>query len=101
VIEQPGELDAFVKRAAGGVAEGPQAPGRGQRVVLQRELLLPSGDAATVEPHVHRHVTVERFERRADVVVSQTPCEPRSTIASDLPGRRRAHTATRCPTLAS
>lgn len=40
-LAQARELHAFVERAAGGVAEHPQAPSRGQRIMLQREILLP------------------------------------------------------------
>lgn len=53
VIEQPGELDAVIERAAGGVAEDPHAPCSGQRVVLQRELLLTGRNPRIAEQRRH------------------------------------------------
>jgi hypothetical protein len=49
VIERPRQLGPLAERAAGRVAEDPGASRRGERIMLERELLLDRGDPGGAE----------------------------------------------------
>ena len=90
MIERPSQLDAFLKRATGVVGEDPLAPRRGQRVVLQRRVLLERRNAGVADKRhrPHRLKTLGRTASR-DTPITDTGCERSYARRPQRPARCR------------